>query len=73
MKFKLDENFGPRIQEVFVRRGHDCRSVLEEALGGATHEKVSISGLVKAVPTLTQPLPQPYGACAMRFATKEPS
>jgi hypothetical protein len=35
MKFKHDENFGPGVQEVFVRRGHDCRSVLEEGLGGS--------------------------------------
>ncbi len=40
MKFKLDENFGPRVQEIFVRKGHDCRSVLEEGLGGATDDKV---------------------------------
>jgi len=35
MKFKLDENFGPTIHEVFQRRGLDCQTVLGEGLGGA--------------------------------------
>lgn len=35
MKFKLDENFGPTVQEVFQRRGLDCQTVVGEGLGGA--------------------------------------
>lgn len=35
MKFKLDENFGPTVHEVFHRRGLDCHTVLEEGLAGA--------------------------------------
>jgi predicted nuclease of predicted toxin-antitoxin system len=35
MNFKLDENLGPTVQEIFIRRGHDCRTVREQNLGGA--------------------------------------
>ena len=35
MKFKLDENFGPTVRQVFERRGHDCQTVLDEGLGGS--------------------------------------
>lgn len=35
MKFKLDENFGPTVHEVFQRRGLDCQTVVGEGLGGA--------------------------------------
>lgn len=40
MKFKLDENFGRSVQEVFIARGHDCLSVVDEGLGGAPDPKV---------------------------------
>ncbi|MBU1706908.1 DUF5615 family PIN-like protein [bacterium] len=36
MKFKLDENFGVRTQQVFVRAGHNVQTVLEEELQGAS-------------------------------------
>lgn len=35
MKFKLDENFGPTVLEIFKRRGVDCHTVHEEGLTGA--------------------------------------
>ena len=35
MNFKLDENLGPTVQEIFIRRGHDCRTVREQNLSGA--------------------------------------
>jgi predicted nuclease of predicted toxin-antitoxin system len=40
MKFKLDENLGPSVQEVFLRRGHDCRTAREQRLGGAPDEPI---------------------------------
>jgi len=40
MRFKLDENFGPSIYELFARRGHDCRTVSEEGLRGASDDVV---------------------------------
>lgn len=40
MKFKLDENLGPSMREVFIRRGHDCLMVREQALGGAVDARV---------------------------------
>lgn len=35
MKFKLDENFGQSVLEVFTRRGFDCHTVHCEGLTGA--------------------------------------
>ena len=35
MKFKLDENFGPTVLEVFLRRGLDCHTVRDEDMIGA--------------------------------------
>ncbi|RJP37719.1 MAG: hypothetical protein C4547_05335 [Phycisphaerales bacterium] len=35
MKFKLDENFGPTVQQVFRKRGLDCRTVVDEGLSGS--------------------------------------
>ena len=40
MKFKLDENFGPSVHEVFLRRGLDCHTVHEEGLTGADDPKI---------------------------------
>jgi len=40
MKFKLDENFGPTVHEVFQRRGLDCHTVAEEGLAGAEDPSV---------------------------------
>ena len=40
MNFKLDENLGPAVREVFIRRGHDCRMVREQGLGGAVDTAV---------------------------------
>ncbi len=40
MNFKLDENLGPAVREVFSRRGHDCRMVREQGLGGAVDTRV---------------------------------
>ena len=35
MKFKLDENFGQSVLEVFKKRGFDCHTVHDEGLVGA--------------------------------------
>lgn len=40
MKFKLDENFGPTILEVFVAKGLDCQTVRGERLSGASDATV---------------------------------
>ncbi|MCB0192991.1 MAG: DUF5615 family PIN-like protein [Anaerolineae bacterium] len=40
MKFKLDENFGARTQNIFKRFGHDVHTVREEALQGAPDQKI---------------------------------
>ena len=40
MKFKLDENFGTRTQQLFTEAEHDVRTVLAEALQGATDERL---------------------------------
>lgn len=40
MKFKLDENFGTRTQNIFQEAGHDVHSVYEEGLQGATDEQI---------------------------------
>lgn len=40
MKFKLDENLGTRAQEIFLKSGHDIRTVREEGIGGASDEVV---------------------------------
>ncbi len=36
MKFKLDENFGTRTQELFRRSGHDVKTVREQGLEGCS-------------------------------------
>src|SRR5690242_6390769 len=36
MKFKLDENFGTRTQQLFVAQGHDVQTVLQEGLQGSS-------------------------------------
>ena len=38
MKFKLDENFGHRTQNIFVETGHDVHTVREEDLRGASDQ-----------------------------------
>jgi len=40
MKFKLDENFGNRTQQVFQRAGHDIETVRQESLQGAPDEEI---------------------------------
>lgn len=40
MKFKLDENLSPTLADVFAAAGHDAHSVVQEALGGASDERV---------------------------------
>lgn len=40
MNFKLDENLGPTILQLFLHKGHDCRTALEEHLGGSPDETV---------------------------------
>ena len=35
MDFKLDENFGPSIQKLFLDAGHACSTVRDEDLSGA--------------------------------------
>ncbi|MFZ5915768.1 MAG: DUF5615 family PIN-like protein [Chloroflexota bacterium] len=38
MKFKLDENLGTRLQQVFKDAGHDVATVREEKLHGASDQ-----------------------------------
>ncbi len=45
MKFKLDENLGPSIHEMFIRRGHDCLMVREQDLGGAVDARLWAAAL----------------------------
>ena len=40
MKFKLDENLGPRIQRLFQAHGHDAQSVPDEKLQGCPDEQL---------------------------------
>ena len=40
MKFKLDENLGPRVAEEFGRAGHDATTVADERLHGAADQAV---------------------------------
>ena len=40
MKFKLDENFGKRTQQVFRMAGHDVQTVREERLQGSPDQSV---------------------------------
>jgi predicted nuclease of predicted toxin-antitoxin system len=39
-KFKLDENFGRRLQRIFHDRGHDALTVRDEKLHGAKDPRV---------------------------------
>ncbi|HMN28824.1 MAG TPA: DUF5615 family PIN-like protein [Caldilineaceae bacterium] len=40
MRFKLDENFGRRTQQLFVAAGHDVHTVLQEARQGSTDQTI---------------------------------
>lgn len=40
MRFKLDENLSPSLAALFAAAGHEAHSVVEQALGGATDERV---------------------------------
>jgi predicted nuclease of predicted toxin-antitoxin system len=40
MKFKLDENLGKSIQNIFLEHGHDCQSVLNEELSGIDDQEL---------------------------------
>jgi len=40
MKFKLDENFGYRTQELFRLASHDAQSVLDEKLQGCSDQRL---------------------------------
>lgn len=40
MKFKLDENFGTRTQQLFRNAGHDVATVWEESLQGCTDQEI---------------------------------
>lgn len=40
MKFKLDENFGPTVHEVFRKRGLNSRTVHEEGLSGSPDPEI---------------------------------
>ena len=40
MKFKLDENFGQRTQDVFRKDGHDVQTVREEGLTSASDNRL---------------------------------
>lgn len=41
MKFKLDENFGQRTQDVFRQAGHDVHTIREEGLIGASDNSIT--------------------------------
>ena len=47
MKFKLDENFGPTVHEVFQRRGLDCHTVVAEGLAGADDPAVLAAAMAE--------------------------
>jgi predicted nuclease of predicted toxin-antitoxin system len=40
MKFKLDENFGTRTQEIFRLAGHDVQTVFEQNMQGASDQHI---------------------------------
>lgn len=40
MKFKLDENFGTRTQQIFRDAGHDVETVREESLQGVSDQRL---------------------------------
>lgn len=40
MKFKLDENFGARTQNLFMEAGHDAQTVRDEELSGAPDSRI---------------------------------
>ncbi len=40
MKFKLDENFGTRTQNLFRTAGHDVQTVLDEGLQGISDQNL---------------------------------
>jgi predicted nuclease of predicted toxin-antitoxin system len=40
VKFKLDENFGTRTQQIFTEFGHDVHTVRQEGLQGAADQKL---------------------------------
>jgi predicted nuclease of predicted toxin-antitoxin system len=40
VKFKLDENFGTRTQNIFSAAGHDVHTVFQESLRGATDQQL---------------------------------
>lgn len=40
MKFKLDENFGKRTQQLFRMAGHDVQTVREERLQGSPDQSI---------------------------------
>ncbi|AFV10459.1 hypothetical protein Tph_c02120 [Thermacetogenium phaeum DSM 12270] len=40
MRFKLDENLGKSIQQIFQEAGHDVQTVLDEKMGGRSDQTV---------------------------------
>ncbi|MBI3596157.1 MAG: DUF5615 family PIN-like protein [Nitrospirae bacterium] len=40
MKFKLDENFGTRTQQIFKKAGHTAKTVRDQGLQGCTDRKI---------------------------------
>ena len=40
MRFKLDENFGKTIQNLFKDAGHDCKTVRDENLSGSPDPEI---------------------------------
>ncbi|MEK7326642.1 MAG: DUF5615 family PIN-like protein [Chloroflexota bacterium] len=40
MRFKLDENFGARTQQLFQDAGHEVHTVLDESLQGVSDERL---------------------------------
>jgi len=47
MKFKLDENFGQSVHDVFTRRGFDCHTVHDEGLVGADDPDVLAAAIAE--------------------------
>ena len=44
MKFKLDENFGKRTQQLFQIAGHDVQTTLDENIQGCPHHGLLHAG-----------------------------
>ena len=60
MKFKLDENFGTRTQQLFRAAGHDVQTVRDEELQGSSDQ------YLYEICSLRSPTPSAYGCTEQR-------